>query len=72
MTNGECSKCGSHTIYAVHSWGQRDLAIDVWHMDVITYFVCVKCGYVESYILDKESLARIEKKGHYVAPKINK
>ena len=51
---------------------QSGLTIDGWHVDVITYLVCVKCGYVELYILDKELLARIEKKGHHVAPTINK
>lgn len=47
----------------------RGISTDLWHMEVITYFICTKCGYVESYILSKESLARIEKNGTPILPK---
>jgi hypothetical protein len=70
MTNGECSKCKSNTVYAIESWGQqKSLLIGILIPPaVITYLVCTKCGYFESYIFDKKSLADIERKGMRVTP----
>jgi predicted nucleic-acid-binding Zn-ribbon protein len=72
MREGQCPKCGSQSIYASEDGHNRGISTDLWHMEVITYFICTKCGYVEPYILDKESLARIEKNGTYIEPKAKK
>lgn len=72
MTNGECSKCGSSSVYAIETYGhQRGILLSFWStkVAVITYLICTKCGYVESYIFDKNSLAEIEQKGMYIESK---
>jgi hypothetical protein len=55
-------------VYAVESlWQQRSLFLGVFTPPaVITYLVCTKCGYLESYVFDKKSLADIERKGMQV------
>jgi predicted nucleic-acid-binding Zn-ribbon protein len=70
MTNGECPKCGSKDVYATGSLGhQAGLMISFWHVTYLTYLVCTKCGYVESYIFDKNDLKEIAKKGERVTTK---
>jgi predicted nucleic-acid-binding Zn-ribbon protein len=70
MINGECPKCGSREVYATGSLGRQGrISIDGWHVEHLTYIVCTKCGYTESYVFEKDSLKRIAKKGLYVAPK---
>ena len=72
MTNGECSKCGSNSVYAVETYGhQRGIGLGFWKpkLAVITYLICTKCGYVESYIFDKNSLKEVEHKGMRVEAK---
>jgi len=70
MTNGECPKCGSHEVYAVNTYGdQANITVGIWHFAEITYLVCTKCGYNESYIFNKDSLKRIAKHGQRVSHK---
>jgi len=70
MTNGECPKCGSHEVYAINGFGhQANLWIGFWHVAYLTYLVCTKCGYVESYIFEKSDLKKIAQKGQRVIPK---
>lgn len=69
MRNGECPKCRSQEVYAIDTIGhQSAIPIGWWHVAMLTYLICTKCGYVESYIFSKASLARISKKGQRVAP----
>jgi predicted nucleic-acid-binding Zn-ribbon protein len=72
MTNGECSKCGSHEVYATGSLGhQAGIILSFWRVEYLTYLVCTKCGYTESYIFGKDSLDRIAKKGQLISFKPN-
>ncbi len=70
MTNGECPKCGSHQVYATGSLGhQAGILLSIWRIEYLTYLVCTKCGYTESYIFSKDSLKRIAKNGQRVSHK---
>ncbi len=70
MINGACSQCQSESVYAVKSFGREGtLSIGFFGKPaIITYLVCTKCGYLETYILDEHSLADIEQKGKKVTP----
>lgn len=68
MKNGQCPKCDSHHVRsntnrkfpALHaipigsgSFGNRYAPLDI--------YVCVTCGYVESYVAKPEDLGYVEK-----------
>ena len=40
--------------------------LNLWHSAYVTYLVCTKCGYTESYIFNKNSLKKIAQKGQHV------
>ena len=67
MKNGQCPKCGSHEVFcntnrkfpALHTitvgagnFGHRYAPLDI--------YICVTCGYVESYIAHSEDLRYIK------------
>lgn len=73
MKNGQCPKCGSHHVCsnknrkfpALHTLtigtgvaGNRYAALDT--------YVCVGCGYVESYIAKPEDLSYIQEEWAWV------
>ena len=74
MRNGICPKCGSEEVYsgAATNWktnryGMNQLPIKhgLWARSysstVLDNYVCVACGYVESYIADRAKLEEIAK-----------
>jgi predicted nucleic-acid-binding Zn-ribbon protein len=82
MRDGICPKCGSDEVYSganvqakTNSHGMNSIPIrgGIYFAPVtaaLDNYVCVKCGYVESYIADPQKLeeiaerwAKVEKEG---------
>lgn len=65
MRSGICPKCGQQTVYSgrvipVKAASSNSIPIDFQHSVALDNYVCVTCGYVESYISDEAALRRIE------------
>ena len=65
MRGGVCPKCGHATVHSgrdipVKSSSGNTIPIDFKHHAALDNYVCVTCGYVESYISDKNLLKKIE------------
>jgi hypothetical protein len=66
VRDGVCPKCGHATVHSgrdipVKASSGNTIPIDFQHHAALDNYVCVTCGYVESYISDKTALERIEK-----------
>ena len=66
MRDGICPKCGHATVHSgrditVKASSGNSIPIDFRHHAALDNYVCVTCGYVESYLSDKAALERIEK-----------
>ena len=62
MKSGKCPKCGSSEIYRGRAHNQRSvLNVAMFNAARLDDYVCNGCGYVESYIADKEKLDDIKK-----------
>jgi predicted nucleic-acid-binding Zn-ribbon protein len=64
MRSGICPKCGNATVYsgrdiAVKTSSGNMIPIDFKNHAALDNYVCVSCGYVESYISDKKALDKI-------------
>jgi len=72
MKSGKCPKCGSTEVYVdtmktKQSRGARDeMSITGLVSVQMTNYVCVECGFTESYIVDELARLRISKKWHHV------
>jgi len=71
MKNGQCPKCNSNNVFSgakitnkKHSFGFNTIPVgSIWKIPpALDNYVCVDCGYVESYISDKKALEYITKK----------
>ncbi|MBN1638837.1 MAG: hypothetical protein JW866_07710 [Ignavibacteriales bacterium] len=69
MKKGKCPKCGSSNIYEGTkvkmkggSHGSNSIPITSWSAAPLDNYVCIDCGYVESYIANKEKLEKIKEK----------
>ena len=73
MKSGQCPKCGSFDVYSGAyvpnksggGYGNNTIPVSGGLFDrnvALDNYVCVNCGYVESYISDEEQLQRIAKK----------
>jgi len=67
MKNNLCSKCGSNKIRNTKKMKSEFISMQVPLTDSslnkpiqATYYVCVECGYIETYIEDKKALKAIE------------
>lgn len=65
MRSGICTKCGHATVYSgrdvpVKATIGNTIPIDFKHHVALDNYVCTTCGYVESYISDKDALQRID------------
>lgn len=60
MRSGICPKCGEKEV-RVSDQGSSSLRISLGAFDSVslTYYICSKCGYVESYISEHEMLPLI-------------
>jgi hypothetical protein len=67
MKNGTCPNCDSSEIYAGANLTFKEGRYNVIPISLRTAapldnYVCVECGYVESYIGDRARLEQIKKK----------
>lgn len=65
MRNGQCPKCGSSDIRAITAPlgdGIGRLPLGLLDSAGLDYYVCVYCGYVESYIASNRHLKKISAK----------
>lgn len=64
MRSGICPKCGQATVHSgrdvpVKTASNNTIPIDFKNSAALDNYICVTCGYVESYISDPEGLQRI-------------
>jgi len=57
MKNGTCPKCNSTNVY-FKPYELTDLKLHSKKVESVDY-VCIDCGYFETYITDKEALGKI-------------
>jgi predicted nucleic-acid-binding Zn-ribbon protein len=66
MKDGTCPKCGSTDIRVkrdgLASYGAVYLPIGMFGQARMDVYVCMNCGYVESYVSDSYNLRRIAEK----------
>ena len=72
MKSGQCPKCGSFEVYSGAyvtnkrgNYGSNTIPVSGGifpQLAPLDNYVCVNCGYVESYISDEEQLQRIAEK----------
>ncbi|CAB1083250.1 hypothetical protein D1AOALGA4SA_10824 [Olavius algarvensis Delta 1 endosymbiont] len=75
MKTGKCPKCSSHEVFSGAGvslkkgpFGSNSIPIGLTSIAALDNFVCVECGYVESYISDPDKLAEISRKWDKVDP----
>jgi predicted nucleic-acid-binding Zn-ribbon protein len=69
MKSGKCPKCGSSDVYVEVDmplkggpFGSNSIPVSFTSMAPLDNYVCVGCGYVESYVADADQLAAIKRK----------
>ena len=71
MKNGKCPKCGSTEVYTgqhlnnmtkLGSNWSNSIPITMWSVAPLDNYVCVDCGYVESYLSNPVKRRRITEK----------
>jgi predicted nucleic-acid-binding Zn-ribbon protein len=67
MRGGLCPKCGHATVHsgrddAAKSSSNNRLPIDLRNSVPLDNYVCITCGYVESYISDEKARQQINEK----------
>ena len=67
MKNGICPKCGHPSVYSgrdipVKASSSNMIPIDFKNYVALDNYVCITCGYIESYISDVEALKKIQAK----------
>ena len=74
--DGLCPQCSSSRIHSgaeIHGKeglrGGNRIPLEALHYASLDNYVCLDCGYLESYISDRGALNRIEKQGPKVNPK---
>jgi len=75
VKTGKCPKCSSHEVFSGAGvslkkgpFGSNSIPIGLTSIAALDNFVCVECGYVESYISDPDKLAEISRKWDKVDP----
>ena len=66
MKNGTCPKCGSESVYCGDKlplkngpFGSNSIPISIISIAALDNYVCTDCGYLESYIAEKDKLKEI-------------
>jgi len=66
MRSGKCPKCGSEEVHEGSqvyfkrgSYGTNSIPITFFYTVPLDNYVCVDCGYVESYVAKEASRRRI-------------
>lgn len=69
MNKGVCPRCGSKEVHSGAKVGWKSgmnqcntIPIGALSTATLDNYVCVKCGYVESYINNPKTLAKIARK----------
>ncbi|MCJ7539494.1 MAG: hypothetical protein MUO88_07510 [Desulfobacterales bacterium] len=69
MKENKCPKCGSTDIYAGTDvypksgpFTSNSIPISLTSIAALDNYVCIQCGYVESYVAETEKLKEISKK----------
>ena len=67
MKSGICPQCGSGQVFSGadvfgKSVGQNSIPITAFTWAGLDNYVCTECGYVESYVANREKLKKIEEK----------
>lgn len=69
MRSGICPKCESDKIYSGASlplkkgpFGSNSIPVSLTSIAALDNYVCVACGYVESYLSETEKLTEIARK----------
>lgn len=57
MKNGKCPKCSSANVYH-KEYALEEVNLDGKKAEHMAY-LCIDCGYFETYITDKEALKKI-------------
>lgn len=73
MKTGTCPKCASKTVYSGASiplkkgpFGSNSIPISLTSVAALDNYVCVECGYLESYVSNAERRAEIANKWVHV------
>ena len=71
MKSGRCPKCESREVHSVATI-RNEFVVPLGIMSLVgsatKLYVCVRCGYVEIYILDSADLPKIAAKWPRVTP----
>lgn len=66
MKNGTCPKCGSESVYCGDKlplkngpFGSNSIPISIISIAALDNYVCTDCGYLESYIAEKDKIKEI-------------
>jgi len=66
VKNGTCPKCGSQSVYCGDQvplksgpFGSNSIPVSIISIASLDNYVCTDCGYLESYIADKEKCKEI-------------
>ena len=70
MKSGQCPKCNCNNVFSGADVSDKKLSMgfntipigSLWKYPALDNYVCVDCGYVESYISNKKALEYIAKK----------
>jgi len=69
LKDNKCPKCGSTDIYAGTDvypksgpFTSNSIPVSLTSIAALDNYVCVACGYVESYVAETEKLKEISKK----------
>lgn len=67
MKAGLCPICGSQEIYTEAVYDRYSvIAITISRTARKRYYVCTTCGYVETYIMERDMLRHIREQWHRV------
>lgn len=63
MKNGICPKCDEKQIHRVNSLSaETGINLSWTQTAYLDYYVCTKCGYVETFVSDTQLLPKIAEK----------
>jgi DNA-directed RNA polymerase subunit RPC12/RpoP len=63
MKNGKCPRCNSNQVFKKKANNYRAyLAISLFNATRLMDYACVECGYIESYVDERNKLESIEKR----------
>ncbi|MEW6670595.1 MAG: hypothetical protein AB1427_02775 [Thermodesulfobacteriota bacterium] len=69
MKENKCPKCGSTDIYAGTDvypksgpFTSNSIPVSLTSIAALDNYVCIQCGYVESYVAEADKLKEISKK----------